>query len=144
MKHLKVFEDYNNSAKFDIDEDIVMDTLSNLKDDNKYDVEVRVLNSYANRPCRECRIRLNNHWSYNDGADYDFMKLLYGTIQQMLNNYYNETGDEIYFVLFEAAPFSESRLLIFYLYKDLKQLNYNCHIITKDNKTSFPKPFYLT
>ncbi len=93
----KQFESISNS----INSDILMDTLCQLKDDEA-DVEIEVTDKKLSTHLSNAiniDITVNNLWEIGVATN-EYLEEIFDVIHQALNNYYNETGEEIYFILY--------------------------------------------
>lgn len=95
---IRAFESKSNN----INSDILMDTLCQLKDDEA-DVEIEVTDKRLRRHLGSAiniDITVHNLWEIKIATD-EYLETIFDVIHQALNNYYNETGEEIYFILYE-------------------------------------------
>lgn len=113
MKYLKLFDSLDSKK---IDTNILMDGLCQLKD-GTYDV---IINFFGSR----LRDYFNNIVSVElivNGLKEEnankYLDHVYQIAHQMLNNYYDETGNEVYLILYPSAldNWDEEHLLEFHL-----------------------------
>ena len=95
---VKILESKSNN----INSDILMDTLCQLKDDEA-DVDIEITDKKLSRHLSSAiniDITVHNLWDIGIATD-EYLEEIFDVIHQTLNNYYNETGEEIYFILYD-------------------------------------------
>ena len=142
MKYLKSFESIDaNLNTPPIDQDVVMDTLSTLKDDGYVEVNFRE-SLMSNKFVNSVRLRILVYDAKGlPKTVSDLYDILFPIFHQMLNNYYNETGNEIYIALYKSnlqnwyhtESILDCHLLPIENISKHTQNNFNL-ILTKDSK----------
>ena len=100
MKHLKSFNE-NLNTNLTIDTNIIMDVLNQLKDDDKYNIDVTLIPSDIDSIFEESIKLLIKVYGLKDEFESDCLNHIHKVIHQMLNYYYSETGKDIYLIQYD-------------------------------------------